>query len=476
MIPPSPSAAPGPQDATDWSSITRIVCLVLTPAVLGAIPLQFGRSFWWTVAAVVIVLGSGAFSVFRLVSPLRRIESRLRKTDLDLQSVLAEVDSPVETVTTQPGLLAAEEQLYATSSRARSTVKSLRELARRLEENTSLFEGVLETMQEAVLVIDASENLLFINSAARSLFDVPRARGIGQLAWQCVRSGQLQGIILRALASGESLREAVELPRQKRMLEVSAVTLSLRNGIGCLAVAYDVTELRRLESMRRDFVSNVSHELKTPLTSIQAYADTLLNGGLEDQDSSRLFVERIAEQSERLSALIQDLLRLARIESQKEAFRIERCDARTIADLAYQDHQTIAATRLVALEESIEEGRIEVLADADGLRTILNNLISNAIVYTPEGGTVSLTVRNDGPRVLFEVRDTGMGIAREHQTRIFERFYRVDKARSRSVGGTGLGLAIVKHLVEVLKGELTLDSQLGVGSTFRVWLPGVTKN
>lgn len=473
MSSPIPPAAPVSRDATDWSSITRIAALVLTPAILALVILQIGNSFWWVVAAVVMVLGAASFSIFRLVSPLNRIESRLRKTDRDLQAVL-EVDSPSVPVTPQTGLLAAEEQLYATSGRARSMVTLLREQARRLEENTSLFEGVLETMQEAVLVIDASEQLLYINSAARTLFDVPRTRGIGQLAWQSVRSGQLQGIIQRALASGESLREAVELPRQKRVLEVSAVTLPLQNGIGCLAVAYDVTELRRLESMRRDFVSNVSHELKTPLTSIQAYADTLLNGGLEDQDSSRMFVERIAEQSERLSELIQDLLRLARIESQTEAFRVERCDARTIAEMACQDHRTIAQTRLVELDESIAEGPIEVLADADGLRTILNNLISNAIVYTPAGGRVRLTVRQDGKRVLFEVRDTGLGIAREHQTRIFERFYRVDKARSRSVGGTGLGLAIVKHLVEVMQGELSLDSQLGAGSTFRVWLPGVS--
>lgn len=468
----SSPAAPASRDATDWGLITRIAVLVLSPVLLALAILQVGQSFWWVVAAAVVAIGTAAVSIAQLVAPLRRIESRLRKTDRDLQTVLEEFDSPAETVSIQTGLLAAEEQLYATSGRARSTIKSLRELARRLEENTSLFEGVLETMQEAVLVIDASENLLYINSAARALFDVPRARGIGQLAWQSVRSSQLQSIIQKALTSGESLREAVELPRQKRVLEVSAVTLSLQNAIGCLAVAYDVTELRRLESMRRDFVSNVSHELKTPLTSIQAYADTLLNGGLEDEDSSRMFVERIAEQSERLSELIQDLLRLARIESQTEAFRIEPCDARTIAQVACQDHQTIAQTRLVELHETISDGPLVVVADADGLRTILNNLISNAIVYTPAGGHVRLNVCKDGQRVLFEVQDTGLGIAREHQTRIFERFYRVDRARSRSVGGTGLGLAIVKHLVDVMQGELALESQLGAGSTFRVWLPG----
>ncbi len=329
-------------------------------------------------------------------------------------------------------------------------------------------------MQEAVLVVDSSERVLFINSAARDLFDVSQFSAVGKLAWESIRASKLQEVIEQALSTGKMVRGEVGLPRRKRLLDVSAVVLSLESGPGCLAVAYDVTDLRRLEKMRRDFVSNVSHELKTPLTSIQAYADTLLNGGLEDEDSSRMFVERIVEQSERLSMLIQDLLRLAKIESEPEAFQIEHCDALDVASTAFQDHQTVAETRQIDLSMDTPDGPLGVLADADGLRTILNNLLTNAINYTLAGGRVCLVVRRDGERVLFEVSDTGVGIAKEHQSRVFERFYRVDKARTRSVGGTGLGLAIVRHLVEVMQGEISLESELGRGSTFRVRLQGAS--
>jgi len=372
-------------------------------------------------------------------------------------------------------LTEAEEDLFATSSLARDEMRSLRELAGRLEQSTTLFEGVLETMQEAVLVVDSGERVLFINSAARDLFDVSQSSAFGKLAWESIRSSRLQEIIEQALSTGRTVRGEVDLPRRKRLVEVSAVVLSLAGGPGCLAVAYDVTDLRRLEKMRREFVSNVSHELKTPLTSIQAYADTLLGGGLEDEGSSRMFVERIVEQSERLNMLIQDLLRLAKIESEPEAFQIERYDAVPIAATSYQDHQNVAQTRQIQLEYLSPAGPLDVLADADGLRTILNNLLSNAINYTLAGGQVRLSLRPDGNRALFEVSDTGVGIAKEHQSRVFERFYRVDKARSRSVGGTGLGLAIVRHLVEVMQGEITLESELGKGTTFRIWLPLVNE-
>lgn len=448
-----------------------MLCLVLFPAVTGLITYSVSQSLWGILATVGLTLGASVLSARKLLIPLQRVESRLRKTERDLQAALSEIETDSEPISSQSGLLAAEEQLYVTSSRVRTAVTSLREFSQRLEESKSLFEGVLETMQEAVLVIDHVELLLFMNSAARSLFDVPRSSGIGQLAWQSVRSSQLQQIVRKALEQGEAIREEVELPRQKRLVELSAVTLPLQNGTGCLVVAYDVTELRRLESMRRDFVSNVSHELKTPLTSIQAYSDTLLSGGLEDPDSAHMFVERISEQSQRLSALIQDLLRLAKIESQSQAVQIEPCDSGAITALACQDHRAIAESRGIRLMESLPSSPLRVLADPDGLRTILNNLIGNAIHYTPQGGSVSIRVRQDQQRVLFEVQDTGIGIAREHQARVFERFYRVDKSRSRSVGGTGLGLAIVKHLVEVMQGTISLESALGAGSTFRVWLP-----
>lgn len=463
---------PPPPEPIDWSLYRRVGLMVAFPSVLGIV-LATNASGWMLGAVVGLVVVAIASSTRSIVEPMTRTSTRLRKTARDLQFDLRSPDPhQLHTATTvRDQLVEAEEALFATSARARNEMQSLRELAGRLEQSTTLFEGVLETMQEAVLVVDSSEHILFINSAARDLFDVSQSAAFGKLAWESIRSSRLQEIIEQALSTGRTVRGEVDLPRRKRLVEVSAVVLSLAEGPGCLAVAYDVTDLRRLEKMRREFVSNVSHELKTPLTSIQAYADTLLNGGLEDDGSSRMFVERIVEQSERLNMLIQDLLRLAKIESEPEAFLIESYDAVSIADASYQDHQKVAQTRQIQLEYLPPAGPLEVLADADGLRTILNNLLSNAINYTLAGGRVSLSLRRDGNRALFEVSDTGVGIAKEHQSRVFERFYRVDKARARSVGGTGLGLAIVRHLVEVLSGEIRLESELGKGTTFRVWLP-----
>ena len=465
--PVSPSSEP-----VDWRLYRRVGLLVAPPAVLGMLLSANASGWvWWGVAIGIVAVV--VWVTHLIVQPMTSTISRLRKTARDLQGDLPALDPalarPPEAALNP--LVEAEEDLFATSAQARTEIQSLRELTRRLEQSTTLFEGVLETMQEAVLVVDSGERVLFINSAARDLFDVSQSTAFGKLAWESIRSSRLQEIVEQALSTGRTVRGEVDLPRRKRLVEVSAVVLSLAEGPGCLAVAYDVTDLRRLEKMRRDFVSNVSHELKTPLTSIQAYADTLLGGGLEDEGSSRMFVERIVEQSERLGTLIQDLLRLGKIESEPEAFRIEPCDSLAITATAFQDHQTLAETRQVKLGYVPPAGPLSVMADADGLRTILNNLLSNAIHYTPAGGQVQLLLRPDGERALLEVRDTGVGIAKEHQSRVFERFYRVDKARTRSVGGTGLGLAIVRHLVEVLRGEITLESELGRGTTFRVWLP-----
>ena len=232
---------------------------------------------------------------------------------------------------------------------------------------------------------------------------------------------------------------------------------------------HDVTDLRRLERMRRDFVSNVSHELKTPLTAIQAYADTLSDGAVDDPGHNRVFLGRIIEQSQRLETLIQDLLRLARIESQQavELTPISLADA--VAD-CIRDLEPVAQAKQLPLEVNSEAGVI-VLAEAGDLRQLIENLLDNAIKYTPAGGRVNVLVRREDRWGILEVADTGIGIAREDQQRIFERFYRVDRARARSVGGTGLGLSIVKHVVQQFRGDIAVSSELGKGTRFIVRIP-----
>ncbi|HMP78952.1 MAG TPA: ATP-binding protein, partial [Pirellulaceae bacterium] len=240
---------------------------------------------------------------------------------------------------------------------------------------------------------------------------------------------------------------------------------------GVAIVLHDVTELRQLEAVRRDFVANVSHELKTPLASIKAYAETLRLGALYDQDKNQEFLQQIEHQAQLLDAQIHDLLRLAKVESGQAVFDIANLAVFPLCQHAVHTHAAEARARGVSLIlEKIPE-ELKVKADADGVTTILNNLITNAIRYTPSGGTVRVSAKAQEDAVMLEVHDTGIGIAPEHQRRIFERFYRVDRARSREAGGTGLGLSIVKHLCQSLGGSVHLTSQPGKGSTFRVQLP-----
>jgi two-component system phosphate regulon sensor histidine kinase PhoR len=240
---------------------------------------------------------------------------------------------------------------------------------------------------------------------------------------------------------------------------------------GVVIVLHDVTELRRLENVRRDFAANVSHELKTPLAAIKAYAETLRLGAINDSQHNLDFVERIEDQANRLHQLILDLLQLARVETGKEAFEFAAVPVSdAVADCIAQ-HADAAASAGVSLAAESSTDDIKVWADFDGVQTILDNLVTNAIKYTREGGQVTLCWRRDGQFAEIDVADTGIGIAIQDQRRVFERFYRVDRARSRELGGTGLGLAIVKHLAQAFGGDVGLTSELDKGSTFRVRLP-----
>lgn len=336
---------------------------------------------------------------------------------------------------------------------------------------SDLFEAVLGTMIDGVVVVDATLKLLYVNRAARSLLDLGERPVTGRLISEVSRSAPLQDLIETALRTGAHQRTELQLIRQKLTLAVSAASLNLDPTPGCLVVLHDVTELRRLERMRREFVSNVSHELKTPLTSIQAYADTLISGGLEDQANNRTFVERILEQAERLQTLILDLLRLARIESDDVAFEIRAVDVGEVISECVEDRTDLAASKGLSLVMEPPPTTVLANAESEGLRTILSNLIDNGLNYTPAGGRVAVAWSIENGQVRIAVTDTGVGIPKEHQHRVFERFYRVDRARSRELGGTGLGLSIVKHLAQAFGGRVELESEQGRGSTFTVWLP-----
>jgi len=258
---------------------------------------------------------------------------------------------------------------------------------------------------------------------------------------------------------------------ENRVLSFNVTMLSAEPSTRCILVLHDVTELRRLESLRQEFVANVSHELKTPLTSIKAYTETLLNGAIADEENNTKFVLRIEEQAERLHELILDMLSIARIESGQQTFDIGRVNLTDVVQSCIAEHLAAADAQHIILTTSDDSSEIHVRADQEGVRQILDNLVDNALNYTPDEGNVTVACRYEDSMVAIEGRDTGIGIGAEFLPRVFERFFRVDKARSRGLGGTGLGLSIVKHLAQSFHGTVDVASQVGEGTVFSVKLP-----
>lgn len=331
---------------------------------------------------------------------------------------------------------------------------------------------VLEGMVEGVIALDDRERIVLANVAAGRLLSFAPAEAEERPLLEVVRNHAIHKVLSDFRTSQDSQWTEIELGADDgRVLSVYATFLPAESSTRSILVFQDVTELRRLESLRQEFVANVSHELKTPLSAIKAYAETLSGGAIHDTQNSARFLQGIEEQADRLHELILDLLRLARIESGKQAFDIGSVKLADVVRSCLAEHQRAADAKSIRLSTDRESPEMQVQADEEGVRQILNNLVDNALKYTPERGEVTIAWRSDESMAIVEVRDTGIGIATEHLSRVFERFYRVDKARSRELGGTGLGLSIVKHLAQSFGGSVDVESHLGEGTVFTVRLP-----
>jgi two-component system phosphate regulon sensor histidine kinase PhoR len=349
----------------------------------------------------------------------------------------------------------------------------------RLEQDRQQLRAVLSGMAEGVIAIDARRRLLFANASADRLFGLDGA-SVGRLVPELIRSPQVQEAIEATLAGPEPYQGEITLASREVLLRVHARVLAVHGTPlpgspppGAVLVFHDVTELRRLERMRQDFVANVSHELKTPLASIKAYTETLLDWALHDENVNIRFLHRIEEQADRLNQLILDLLSLARLESGQEVYEHGPLALAPVIASCVESHRGRCESKDLALALDLGplDGQTLVRADEEAIRQILDNLIDNAIKYTPEGGSVRISCRVSDEGIAVEVADSGIGIPRDDLPRVFERFYRVDKARSRELGGTGLGLSIVKHLVQSIGGQIAVTSRVGAGSQFTVTLP-----
>jgi two-component system, OmpR family, phosphate regulon sensor histidine kinase PhoR len=365
-----------------------------------------------------------------------------------------------------------EDELGALGRSLNQMSAQLRDLVDRLSLESARREAILASMVEGVLAVDTELRVTFCNdSFARAVgaqTPVPERLPLLDL----VRDPGLIELLGRVLATGESLRQRLQLSAaQARVFEVQAAPLAVPRGRGAIAILHDVTDLERLERVRKDFVANVSHELRTPLTAIRGYAETLLEGALEDKENNQRFLEIIKANAIRLNNIASDLLALSELESGKPPVEPQPYSLREALEAGLRTVESEARARGVRLlRGQIED--TQLMGDKVGLEQALVNLLDNAVKFNRPGGEVrAQAARAPDGKVCIAISDTGIGIPSRDLPRIFERFYRVDKARSREVGGTGLGLSIVKHIVERMNGTITVESQLGQGSTFTIALP-----
>jgi two-component system phosphate regulon sensor histidine kinase PhoR len=338
----------------------------------------------------------------------------------------------------------------------------LRTVVRELRAEKHKIETILERLGEAIVLA---------NAAAARVFGAPTPQMLGLTTLEATQSHALDEAFRQALTTGETVTAEVRIRfPEGRTLEAVVAALTEAEPLGAVAILHDVTELRRLETVRREFVANASHELQTPITAIRALAETLHAGAKDDPAVADRFLADLERQADRLGTLVADLMDLAAVESGEGRLLPTPVRVADVARAVAAQLTSAAEQRGVSCELDISPELI-VSADWSALRSILTNLLDNAVKYTERGGRTGIRAdRRDG-RIAITVWDTGIGIPSEDLPRIFERFYRVDKARSRELGGTGLGLAIVKHLAEALGGEIRVVSTLGQGSEFTVLLP-----
>ncbi len=411
--------------------------------------------------AIVAALGLGFFFARRITEPLHQMTvaaAAIAGGDYQRRVRLDRADEIGQLSKAFDGMAAQLEERVATITRDRNKL-------------LAIFGGMIE----GVVAVDRQERVVHMNAVAgRQIGAQPKASE-GRFIWEMTRVRAVPEVLGRTLKTAQGCRQEAHVvgDRGDRILELNAAPLQdgLEQLVGAVVVLHDLTELRRLESVRRDFVANVSHELKTPVTAIRGMAETLVDDPDMDEETRLRFLGRVKDQALRLTTLVTDLLTLARLESASGSDEARRLDLRSPVQAA---ERAVVSTGLrPGVEVSVElpDQEVPVEGDSEALQEATSNLLDNALKYTPDGGRIWIRLWVEGHEAILEVEDTGIGIPPLEQKRIFERFYRVDRARSRELGGTGLGLSIVKHVCLVHRGDVMVESQPGIGSTFRVRLP-----
>jgi two-component system phosphate regulon sensor histidine kinase PhoR len=354
---------------------------------------------------------------------------------------------------------------------------SLEYQVERIQENESRLKSVLDNMIIGVLMIDKEDQISLVNPSAEEMLGFTQKELHGRKYDSANQQLELTQLIEEGLERRTFIKdEIVFYFPHERVLEVNLVPVNQSDGQwgGLLVALHDISDLRRLERMRSEFVANVSHELKTPIAAVKGFAETLLAGAMNDKETAKSFLQIIYDESGRLDRLIVDILELSKIESKRIPLHFSPVHLTDFTHKTLEMMKSEASKKQITLSMQVPEA-LYLEADEDRLRQVLINLLSNGINYTPSGGSVRVEAHavkvNEEEKVRILISDTGIGIPKKDLPRIFERFYRVDKARSRSSGGTGLGLSIVKHIVELHKGSIQVESKQAMGTTFTIELP-----
>ena len=419
----------------------------------------FRRSLWVASLVILLVAGMAALLVSRGFSD--RVE-RLR----EFSRRVAEGDFRA-----LPGD-GSGDALEMLGASLNQTAARMDRAIRTLTEERNLSSAILGSMVEGVAVVNGAERLVFANQGFADILELDVPPKSGSALVEIVRQTEMIEAVRQVLA-GEPRVEAEIVTGTLRQHFFAATVAAVRAGetSGAVVVLHDITELRKLERVRRDFVANVSHEFKTPLTAIQGFSETLLAGAIDDPQNRERFLGIILEHSRRLARLTDDLLKLSQMDADRLELEISRVSVAELIESCLETAQHRAAEKDIRVYLSQSNELPDIAGDRRRLAEVLQNLLDNATQYTLPGGRITLSAEVREADVVFTVSDTGIGIPKADQSRIFERFYRVDAARSREAGGTGLGLAIAKHLVEVHGGRIWVESEIGQGSQFNFSVP-----
>jgi two-component system phosphate regulon sensor histidine kinase PhoR len=419
----------------------------------------FRRRLWLSSLVVFLVAGMASLLISRTFSRrVERLQSFSRRVaDGDFRPIDADRSG---------------DSLEALAVSLNDSAARLDRAIRTLTEERNLSAAILGSMVEGVAVVNSAERLLFANEGFVGILELDSPPQSGSSLVEVVRQTELLEAVRNVLKGAPRVEaEIITGTLRQRFFAATVASVKATENSGAVVVLHDITDLRKLERVRRDFVANVSHEFKTPLTAIQGFAETLLSGAMDDPQNRVRFLQIILEHSRRLARLTDDLLELSKMDADRLDLEVDRLSVLQLVQSCVETTQRLATEKRLRVSVNLPPSVPDIAADRRRLAEVLQNLLDNAIQYTPSGGEIVVSASSDPEEVTFTVSDTGIGIPQVDQPRIFERFYRVDVARSREVGGTGLGLSIAKHLVEAHGGRIWVESEVRRGSRFHFTVP-----